>query len=84
MIPAMTRIDPELERKRLVEFYSQQMDGELEEVAGQAYELTDLAREALKAEVARRGLAAVFVEQALVAAVPSPPQTARGLPRRSG
>jgi hypothetical protein len=67
----MARIDPEAERKRLVEFYSQQMDGELEEVAGQAYDLTDLAREALRAEMARRGLGAAFVEQAPVAPVPA-------------
>jgi hypothetical protein len=67
----MARIDPELERKRLVEFYSQQMDGELEKVAGQAYDLTDLAREALRAEMARRGLGAAFVEHAPVAPVPS-------------
>jgi hypothetical protein len=68
----MARIDPEAERKRLIEFYSQQMDGELEKVAGQAYELTDLARESLRAEMGRRGLSAAFVEQAPVAPVPSP------------
>lgn len=54
----MARIDPEQERQRLVEFYSHQMDGELEHVASQAYELTASAREALKAELARRGLSA--------------------------
>jgi hypothetical protein len=52
----MARIDPERERQRLITFYSGQMDGELEQVATQAYELTDLAREALEAEIARRGL----------------------------
>lgn len=67
----MTKIDPEQERTRLVEFYSQQMDGELEKVAGQAYELTDLAREALRAEVTRRGLGVALVENAPVVAVPS-------------
>lgn len=67
----MTRIDPEQERKRLFEFYSQQLDGELEKVAGQAYELTDLAREALRAEMARRGLSAALVENAPVAPAPS-------------
>ncbi len=70
MIPAMARIDPEQERQRLIRFYSEQMDGELEKVAGQAYELTDLAREALRAEMARRGLAAAFVEQAPAAPIP--------------
>lgn len=47
-------------------FYSQQMDGELEKVAGQAYDLTDMAREALRAELAKRRLAPKFVEQAPV------------------
>ena len=52
----MGMVDPEQERRRLEEFYSQQMDGELEHVARQAYELTDIARETLRAELARRGL----------------------------
>jgi hypothetical protein len=58
----MARIDPEQERRRLIAFYSGQMDGELEKVATQACELTDLAREALKAEILRRGLAAGLIE----------------------
>ncbi len=64
-------IDPEQERRRLAEFYSHQMDGELERVAGQAYELTGLAREALRAEMSRRGLAVELVELRPVA--PAPP-----------
>jgi hypothetical protein len=64
----MAQLDPEQERRRLVEFYSRQMDGELEKVAGQAYELTGLAREALQAELLRRGLTARFVETAPVIA----------------
>jgi len=52
----MAKIDPEQERKRLAEFYSGQLDGELEKVAGEAYELSDLAREVLRAELAKRGL----------------------------
>jgi hypothetical protein len=67
----MAMIDPEQERKRLAEFYSHQMDGELERVAGQAYELTDVAREALRAELARRGLAVNLVEHR--PAAPPPP-----------
>ncbi len=59
----MSKIDPEAERKRLTEFYSQQMDGELEQVAAQAYELTEAAREALRAELAKRGLTPNFVDQ---------------------
>ncbi|HLW83861.1 MAG TPA: hypothetical protein VKR60_01520 [Candidatus Sulfotelmatobacter sp.] len=62
----MARIDPEQERRRLIDFYTGQMDGELEKVAGQAYELTDLAREALQAELVRRGLTAELVETAPV------------------
>lgn len=67
----MVRIDPEQERQRLIAFYSGQMDGELEKVATQAYELTDLAREALKAEIVRRGLGVELVESAPV--VKDPP-----------
>jgi hypothetical protein len=67
----MARIDPEQERQRLIAFYTGQMDGELEKVATQAHELTDLAREALKAEIARRGLGVDLVESAPV--VEDPP-----------
>jgi hypothetical protein len=49
------------------------MDGELEKVAAQAYELTDLAREALEAEIARRGLGVKLVEDAPVVAKKEPP-----------
>jgi len=59
----MARIDPEQERRRLAEFYAYQMDGELEKVAGQAEDLTDLGREALRAEMARRGLSAAKLEE---------------------
>ena len=62
----MAMIDPEQERRRLAEFYSGQMDGELEKVATQAYELTELAREALKAELGRRGLQTKLIETAPV------------------
>jgi hypothetical protein len=59
----MARQDPDQERRRLTEFYAGQLDGELEKVAAQAYELTELAREVLRAEVSRRGLDVIFVEQ---------------------
>jgi hypothetical protein len=62
----MVRIDPEQERGRLIDFYAGQMDGELEKVASQAYELTDIAREALRAELVRRGLSSELVETAPV------------------
>jgi len=60
----MAMIDPEQERRRLEEFYAGQLDGELEQVAGQAYELTDLARESLRGELAKRGLTPSFIEKA--------------------
>ncbi|MGH9495416.1 MAG: hypothetical protein ACRD3B_10495 [Candidatus Sulfotelmatobacter sp.] len=62
-------IDPDQEQRRLEAFYAGQMDGELEQVAGQAYELTDPARQALRAELAKRGLTPAFIEQ-----VPAPPE----------
>jgi hypothetical protein len=73
----MARIDPEHERQRLLAFYSVQMDGELEKVASQAYELTDLAQEALRAELAKRGLRIQLVERA---PVPVPPPLMPGDP----
>ena len=48
----MATIDPEQESRRLAEVYSVQSDGELEQVAAQAFDLTDVAREALRAEPA--------------------------------
>jgi hypothetical protein len=77
----MALIDPERERLRLIEFYSRQMDGELEQVARQAYNLTDIAREALSVEMSRRGLSSELVEippvAPVIAALPSdPPQPA--------
>jgi hypothetical protein len=64
----MAKFDPEQERQRLIAFYSGQMDGELEKVATEAYELTDLAREALRAEIGRRGLGTKLIENAPVIA----------------
>jgi putative signal transducing protein len=49
-------MDPEQERRRLAELYSQQTDGELEQTATQLDELTQIAREALEAEIAKRGI----------------------------
>ena len=51
------------ERMRLVEAYSKISDGELEKIAGEADELTDVAREAIESELARRGLNLELVEQ---------------------
>ena len=52
----MARIDPEQERQRLTRLYAGQMDEELENVAAQSHELTDIARETLQAELTKRGL----------------------------
>ena len=62
----MAKIDPEQERQRLADYYSRQLDGRLEKVAGEAYELSDLAKEVLQEELARRGLGAELAEQAPV------------------
>jgi hypothetical protein len=52
----MARIDPEQERKRLTNLYAGQMDEELENVAAQSHELTEIARETLRSELTKRGL----------------------------
>ena len=49
-------IDPGEKRARLSEFYANKTDEELAEIAGQAHELTDVAGEALRNEMARRQL----------------------------
>jgi hypothetical protein len=50
----MDRSDPEQERKRLVDLYAAMSDGELESIAQEAHELTDIARQALQEERDRR------------------------------
>jgi hypothetical protein len=52
----MKHMDPQEERQRLTELYAAQTDDELENVAAQAHELTGEAREALRAELTKRGL----------------------------
>lgn len=52
----MTKVDPDKERRRLSELFLSQPDEELERIASQADELTDIAREQLVAELSRRGL----------------------------
>jgi sporulation protein YlmC with PRC-barrel domain len=56
MIFAMAMTDPEQERQRLAELYSSKTDVELEQVTEEADGLTDIAREALRAELTKRGL----------------------------
>lgn len=70
----MAKLDPEQERRRLAEFYARQMDGELEKVAGEAYELSDLARGVLQAELEKRGLSVQLAEQ--------PPAPVKNVPKR--
>lgn len=48
--------DPERERHRLMDVYSRMADGELQEIAKDEASLTDVARQALRDEMARRGL----------------------------
>jgi len=66
--------DPEQERQRLAEQYSRQIDGRLEKVASEAYELSDLAKEVLRSELQRRGLSMQLAEHAPIPAkkVPEP------------
>jgi len=59
----MPKIDPEQERRRLSDLYAGQLDGELERIAAQAHELTEVANEALRVELAKRGLTGRSVEQ---------------------
>src|SRR5882724_7495301 len=49
--------DPEQERQRLARLYSGMTAEELEKVAADGGDLTDVARETLKVEITRRGLA---------------------------
>lgn len=64
----MTLMDPEAERKRLTEVYALQSDEELATVAKQGYELTDDARELLRAELVKRGLYTGQLEEVAQAA----------------
>ena len=61
----MALIDPEQERRRLTELYSGQTDGELEQSASHADELTEVAREVLRTEMANRGLRTLIQQQQL-------------------
>ena len=60
----MAKLDPAQERQRLADVYAGQLDGELEKVAEEAYELSDIARETLKAELDKRGLNVALAEHA--------------------
>src|SRR5271169_6343605 len=51
----MCSLDPEEERRRLTELYAHMADTELENIAGDSPELTEIARQSLENEIARRG-----------------------------
>ncbi len=59
----MGQSDEQKERRRLAEWYASLEEGELEEIAGDAGSLTDLAREALRSEMLRRGMQAAPAER---------------------
>jgi hypothetical protein len=48
--------DPEQERRRLMGVYSRMADGEVQAIAEDEASLTDVARQVLHDEMARRGL----------------------------
>jgi hypothetical protein len=68
----MTKIDPEQERQRLADYYSRQLDGRLEKVAGEAYERSNVAKEVLRSELAKRGLSVDLAEHAPLPAKKAP------------
>jgi hypothetical protein len=53
----MTKSDPEAERKRLAEWYAAMTNEELQQLADEAWRLTESAREALGGELSRRDMA---------------------------
>ena len=52
----MAMMDPQQEKLRLEELYASDTDEQLENIAAQAHELTEVARETLHAELSKRGL----------------------------
>lgn len=52
----MMQIDPEHEKARLAEAFGAQTNEELESVASHGADLTEIAREALRVELSKRGL----------------------------
>jgi putative signal transducing protein len=48
--------DPERERRRLMDTYSRMADGEIQEIAEDETSRTDVARQVLHDEIARRGI----------------------------
>lgn len=69
----MNTIDPEKERRRLAAEYARMADGELEKLAEEALSLTDIAKEILKRELARRKLQPDLREPEVAKEPPPPP-----------
>ena len=69
----MAMIDPEQERQRLLDYYSRQMEGRLEQIATQAAGMTHLARGVLKEELLRRGLDVELLQTPAESASPAAP-----------
>lgn len=69
--------DPERERKRLAEHYAGMSDGEIEELARDARLLTDVAKAALRFEIARRELGIPLDDSAVGQEIPAGPVVLR-------
>lgn len=69
----MNDFDPNREWRRLSETYSAMTEDELQAVADDAYELTDIARQVLQAEISRRGLPIELQKEAQTPENPDPP-----------
>jgi hypothetical protein len=67
---SMTDIDPESEQHRLAGLYARMLDEQLQELSGDPFSLTDIARQTLSAEIARRNLPSAGVEP--TASTPEP------------
>jgi hypothetical protein len=71
----MTDADRAKERRRLAEIYASMVDGELEKIADDGANLSDVARDALAAEISKRKLAVSLPPVAAVdAESPEPPK----------
>ncbi len=62
---------PEQERQRLSELYAQMSEGELREIADDAVDLTDIARQVLMEEIGKRGLDIRLAESVAVSSFES-------------
>jgi DNA-directed RNA polymerase subunit M/transcription elongation factor TFIIS len=60
----MSDFDPNREWRRLSEVYAAMNEDELQAVADDAYELTDIAKQVLQAEISHRGLSIELKKQA--------------------